>query len=83
MPNNYNETNERVKYTRQFIMSELYYQMPQFLTADEFFGDKISNNARVLYTLLLNRHRISVIKNEQSNNKFSNNKVIKLLRSAT
>ena len=41
-------------------MSELYYQMPQFLLAGEFFGDKISNNARVLYTLLMNRHRISV-----------------------
>ena len=60
MPNNINQASERVKYTRQFIMSELYYQMPQFLLSGEFFGDKISNNARVLYTLLLNRHRISV-----------------------
>jgi CRP-like cAMP-binding protein len=34
--------------------------MPRFLTAGEFAGNKITNNARVLYTLLLDRHRISV-----------------------
>ena len=37
--------------------------MPRFLTAGEFAGNKISNNARILYTLLLDRHRISVKNN--------------------
>jgi len=34
--------------------------MPRFLTAGEFAGNRMSNNARFLYTLLLDRHRISV-----------------------
>jgi hypothetical protein len=37
--------------------------MPRFLTAGEFAGNKISNNARILYALLLDRHRISVKNN--------------------
>ena len=50
----------RVRYTRQSIVTNTFYQMPRFLTAGEFGGIKMSNNARMLYTLLLDRHRISV-----------------------
>jgi len=34
--------------------------MPRFLLAGEFAGNRISSNARILYTLLLDRHRVSV-----------------------
>jgi hypothetical protein len=37
--------------------------MPRFLTAGEFAGNKMSNNARMLYALLLDRHRVSVKNN--------------------
>ena len=50
----------RMRFTRQTIVSNTFYQMPRFLTAGEFAGNSISNNARILYTLLLDRHRISV-----------------------
>jgi len=60
MPNNLNNTNGRVRTTRQSIISNTFYQMPRFLTAGEFAGNKMSNNARVLYTLLLDRHRLSI-----------------------
>ena len=53
----------RMRYTRQAIVTNTFYQMPRFLTAGEFAGNKISNNARILYTLLLDRHRISVKNN--------------------
>jgi len=52
--------NNRMRYTRQTIVTNTFYQMPRFLTAGEFAGGKMSNNARILYTLLLDRHRISV-----------------------
>jgi hypothetical protein len=48
------------RYTRQSIIIGTFYQMPHFLTAGEFAGDILSNNARVLYTLLLDRHKLSV-----------------------
>ena len=57
MPNN---INNRMRYTRQTIVTNTFYQMPRFLTAGEFSGSNLSNNARLLYTLLLDRHRISV-----------------------
>jgi hypothetical protein len=50
----------RMRYTRQTIVSNTFYQTPRFLLAGEFAGNKISNNARILYMLLLDRHRISV-----------------------
>ena len=53
-------TNKRMRYTRQSIVTNTFYQMPRFLTAGEFSGNKISNNARILYTLLLDRHRMSI-----------------------
>ena len=52
--------NERIRYTRQSIVTNTFLQMPRFLVAGEFAGGGISNNARFLYTLLLDRHRISV-----------------------
>jgi hypothetical protein len=48
------------KYTLQSILTNTFYQMPRFLTAGKLAGDRLSNNARVLYTLLLDRHKISV-----------------------
>ena len=58
--NNKTNPNGRVRTTRQSVITNTFYQMPRFLTAGEFAGTKISNNARVLYTLLIDRHRISV-----------------------
>ena len=52
--------NNRMRYTRQAIVTNTFYQMPRFLMAGEFAGNKITNNARILYTLLLDRHRISI-----------------------
>jgi hypothetical protein len=48
------------RYTRQSVVIGTFYQMPRFLTAGEFAGDTLSNNARVLYTLLLERHKLSI-----------------------
>ena len=55
-----NDFKKRMKYTRQAIMTNTFYQMPRFLTAGEFAGKQISNHARILYTLLFDRNRISV-----------------------
>ena len=55
-----NIVNNRMRYTRQTIVTNTFFQMPRFLTAGEFAGNKLSNNARILFTLLLDRHRISV-----------------------
>ena len=60
MPNNSNHTGGGKRYTRQAIITNSFFQMPHFLTAGEFAGDRLSNNARVLYTLLLERHKLSV-----------------------
>jgi len=53
-------TDRRMRYTRQAIVTSAFYQMPRFLYTGEFAGNRISNNARSLYTLLLDRHKISV-----------------------
>ena len=53
--------NNRTRYTRQNIVSNNFYQLPKFLFDAEF--SNLSNDARVLYALLRNRHEIS-IKNE-------------------
>ena len=55
-----NRTNKRMKYTRQAIVTSAFLQMPRFLYIGEFAGNRISNNARNLYTLLLDRHKISI-----------------------
>jgi len=53
----------RMKYTRQAIVTNAFLQMPRFLCAGEFDGNRISNNARNLYTLLLDRHKVSIKNN--------------------
>ena len=60
MPNNSTNTGGDKRFARQVIIVNDFYQMPRFLTAGEFAGDRLSNNARVLYTLLLERHKLSV-----------------------
>ena len=55
-----NGLNNRMRYTRQSIVTNTFYQMPRFLMAGEFANNRISNNARILYVLLLDRHRVSV-----------------------
>jgi len=52
--------NRRMRYTRQSIITNTFLQMPRFLMAGEFAGNKISNNARILYVLLHDRHRVSI-----------------------
>ena len=52
--------NKRVRYTRQTIVTSTFFQMPRFLTSGELAGNKLSNNARMLYTMLHDRHRVSV-----------------------
>ena len=56
----------RIRYTVDKVLSNAFYQMPKFL----FEGDckKLSNDARVLYMLLKDRHELSV-KNEWYNDK--------------
>jgi len=60
MPDNLNNTNECMIYTCQSVVINSFYQMPRFLTTGVFEGSKLSNNARILYTLLLDRHKVSV-----------------------
>ena len=48
----------RMRYTRQNVLPNTFYQMPQFLFTTEFA--QMSNDARVHYTLMLNRHRASI-----------------------
>jgi len=49
----------RVRYTRFNIVTNSFYQLPKFLFNIEF--SDLSNDARVLYALLRNRHEISVV----------------------
>jgi len=55
-----NTSKSRVRYTRQSIATNTFLQMPRFIMVGEFAGNRISNNARILYTLLLDRHKISI-----------------------
>ena len=48
----------RIRYTRQNIITNTFYQLPKFLFDTEFAG--LTNDARVLYALLRNRHEISI-----------------------
>ncbi len=50
--------NNRIRYTRQNIISNNFYQLPKFLFDTEFCN--LSNDARVIYSLLRNRHEISI-----------------------
>jgi len=49
----------RIKYTVDEYERNTYRQMPNFLFEGEFSGKKISNDARVLYMLLRDRHELS------------------------
>jgi len=53
-------TNKRVVTTRQAVITGAFHQMPRFLTSGEFIGSKLSNDARVLYTLMLDRYKLSL-----------------------
>ena len=53
-------TSKRMRYTRQAIVTSAFLQMPRFLYNGEFAGNRITNNARNLYTLLLDRHKVSI-----------------------
>ncbi|MCL2188450.1 MAG: replication initiator protein A [Defluviitaleaceae bacterium] len=46
----------RQRYTRQNIVTSAFYQLPKFLFDAELAN--LSNDARVLYALLRNRHEI-------------------------
>ena len=56
----------RIRYTLDEVLGNLFYPLPQFLFEGEC--KKLSNDARVLYSLLKNRHQLS-IKNEWYNEK--------------
>ena len=49
------------RYTKEFIVNNRFYQMPKFLFEGEF--KKLSNDARVLYSLLRDRHDLSLVNN--------------------
>lgn len=50
--------NNRIRYTFDEVMRDVFYQMPKFL----FIGElkKLNNDARVLYSVLKNRHELSL-----------------------
>jgi hypothetical protein len=56
----------RIRYTVERVNGNQFYQLPKFLFNDEF--ENLSNDARILYTLLKDRHELS-IKNEWYNDK--------------
>jgi DNA-binding MarR family transcriptional regulator len=58
--------NKRVRYTVNDLLKNNYYQIPKFLFEGEF--KNLSNNSRVLYSLLKDRHNLS-IKNNWVNKK--------------
>ena len=58
--------NNRIRYTFDEVQCAAFYQLPKFLLDSEF--ENLSNDARVLYTLLRDRHELS-IKNDWYNEK--------------
>ena len=58
--------NNRIRYTFDEVQCAAFYQLPKFLLEGEF--ENLSNDARVLYTLLRDRHELS-IKNDWYNEK--------------
>lgn len=46
-------------YTQSMLLEEYFMQFPKWLMSDEHFS-KLSNDAKVLYTLLKDRHRLSI-----------------------
>lgn len=60
------------RYTVQDVLNNQFYQLPKFLFQDEF--KKLSNDAKVLYALLRDRHDLSI-----KNNWFNNDNQIYLI----
>lgn len=56
----------RIRYTRDDVTKNVFYQMPKFLLTGEF--KNLNNDARVLYSVLKDRHELS-LKNEWTNEK--------------
>ena len=56
---------QRVRYTVNDVSNNRFYQMPKFLFEGEFKA--LSNNARVLYTLLRDRPDLIYAKNNLAN----------------
>ena len=54
------------RYTVDEVQNNQFYQMPKFLFNDEF--KKLSNDARVLYSLLRDRHQLSIKNNWVNDN---------------
>lgn len=54
-------TIKRVRYTLENVKNNRFYQMPKFLFEGEF--KEMSNDARVLYSLLRDRHELSIKNN--------------------
>ncbi|MDR1754915.1 MAG: replication initiator protein A, partial [Eubacterium sp.] len=48
----------RIRYTRQNIVNNFFYQLPRFLFDPEFIN--LSSDAKLLYSILRNRHEMSV-----------------------
>ena len=55
---NKQQATSRVRYTRQSVVNNVFYQLPRFLFSDEFA--ELSNDAKVLYSILRNRHELSL-----------------------
>lgn len=49
---------KRKRYTLENIENNLYYTIPKFLFSNEF--ENLSNDARVLYALLKDKHELSI-----------------------
>lgn len=55
--NNLNNS-KRKRYTLENIENNLYYTIPKFLFSEEF--EELSNDARILYALLKDKHELSI-----------------------
>lgn len=54
--------NTRVRYTVNDVKNNRFFQMPKFLFEGDF-KDKLNNDSRVLYSLLRDRHELSLLNN--------------------
>jgi len=52
------KTQDRARYTLDEVQRNTFYQLPKFLFADEF--RELSNDARILYSLMRERHELSI-----------------------
>lgn len=54
--------NKRVRYTVTDVRNNRFFQMPKFLFEGEF-KEKLNNDSKVLYSLLRDRHELSLMNN--------------------